>query len=238
MDIFALGGLSAIGSQAVSSTYASTQAQSNRTAGQKSPNATPPGALPGEDADSVQISVEGQARSQQASGPGQLSEEEQQQLKELQARDREVRAHEQAHRSAGGQYVRGAINYTYQRGPDGQLYAVGGEVSIDTSAIPNDPEATARKMEQVRRAALAPSNPSPQDRQVTAEAARRAAQAQAESLRDSGETENALSTSPLEQFQAEPVDDETAQPANPFSALYERNSESFVLPGSVFELVA
>jgi hypothetical protein len=48
--------------------------------------------------------------------------------------------------------------------PDGCDYALGGEVAIDTSAIAGDPEATLRKMEQIRRAALAPANPSGQDR--------------------------------------------------------------------------
>lgn len=36
------------------------------------------------------------------------------QLTELKARDREVRAHEAAHQAVGGQYA-GAISYVYQR---------------------------------------------------------------------------------------------------------------------------
>lgn len=100
-----------------------------------------------------------------------LSEDERTQVDELQARDREVRAHEQAHKSAGGQYA-GAISYSYQRGPDGRRYAVGGSVPIDVSPVAGDPQATIRKMQQVRRAALAPAEPSSADRQVAQQASR------------------------------------------------------------------
>jgi hypothetical protein len=50
------------------------------------------------------------------------------------------------------------------------LYAVSGEVSIDSSPVKGDPKATVRKMEQVVRAALAPAQPSGQDRAVAAAA--------------------------------------------------------------------
>ena len=103
----------------------------------------------------------------------------QQQIGELSSRDREVRAHEQAHSSVGGSYA-GGPTYSFKRGPDGRAYAVGGEVSIDVSAIANDPAATLRKMEQVQRAALAPAEPSGQDRQVAAQAQVLAAQARIE----------------------------------------------------------
>lgn len=101
-------------------------------------------------------------------------------LQQLKARDREVRQHEQAHMAAGGQYVKGGPSFDYQKGPDGRRYAVGGEVQIDTSAVRGDPEATLRKMEVVMRAALAPAEPSGQDRAVAAQAAQAAAQARAD----------------------------------------------------------
>lgn len=104
-------------------------------------------------------------------------EEEIELVRELAERDREVRAHEQAHQSVGGQYA-GPIELTYQNGPDGKRYAVAGEVSIDMSAVPNDPEATLAKAEQVRRAALAPAEPSVQDRQVAALATQMSIEAQ------------------------------------------------------------
>lgn len=108
-----------------------------------------------------------------------LSAEEQQVVRELRSRDREVRAHEQAHMAAGGPYVSGPY-YDYQKGPDGQRYAVGGSVNIDASPIPDDPAATVRKMDVVIRAALAPAEPSGQDMKVAAEARQTKIQAQAE----------------------------------------------------------
>jgi hypothetical protein len=109
-----------------------------------------------------------------------LSAEESRQLQQLKARDREVRAHEAAHVAAGGNLVRGGASFTYQQGPDGQQYAIGGEVSIDTSKVANDPEATLQKANQIRAAALAPSSPSSQDRSVAAKASQLAIEARAE----------------------------------------------------------
>lgn len=100
-----------------------------------------------------------------------LSKEEQKQLSDLKKRDAEVRAHEAAHMGAGGGVVRGGATYSYQSGPDGQRYAVGGEVGIDTSPVKGNPRATIQKMQQVRAAALAPASPSGQDRSVAAAAA-------------------------------------------------------------------
>ncbi len=114
-----------------------------------------------------------------ASGLKRLSQAEERMVQELQKRDKEVKAHEQAHMSAGGRYVRGGASYNYQKGPDGKNYVVGGEVSIDTSEE-QDPKATIKKMEVVIRAALAPSNPSAQDRKVAAMAQAKKMQAVAE----------------------------------------------------------
>ena len=96
--------------------------------------------------------------------------EKQRAITELVATDREVRSHEQAHAAVGGQYA-GSPTYSFVRGPDGLNYAVGGEVSIDTAAIPGDPEATLRKAQVIRAAASAPSEPSSQDLRVAAQAA-------------------------------------------------------------------
>lgn len=108
------------------------------------------------------------------------SSEEYAQVKELQARDTEVRAHEQAHLSAAGKYATGGATFSYQTGPDGQQYAIGGEVGIDVSSIPDDPQATIAKMEVVQRAAMAPAEPSGQDVRVAAQAAQTASAARAE----------------------------------------------------------
>lgn len=105
-----------------------------------------------------------------------LSREEEEQLRELQARDRAVRAHEAAHKAVGGALA-GSMSFSYQTGPDGRQYAVGGEVTIDV-APERDPRATVAKMRQVIAAALAPADPSPQDRAVAAQAAAQLAEAQ------------------------------------------------------------
>jgi len=104
---------------------------------------------------------------------------EQLEIAKLSQRDQEVRAHEQAHAAVGGPYT-GAPSYTYTRGPDGKRYAVAGEVSIDSGPVPNDPEATLRKMEVVLRAALAPAEPSAQDLRVAAQAQVQMSQARVE----------------------------------------------------------
>src|SRR5690606_10089244 len=80
----------------------------------------------------------------------------------------------------GGQYA-GAAVYQYERGPNGVNYAVGGEVPISTSEEAT-PEATLRlrKAQIIQRAALAPAEPSPQDRRIAAVAARMEAVARAE----------------------------------------------------------
>lgn len=107
------------------------------------------------------------------------SEQEKKIVEELKARDREVRAHEQAHVAAAGGLAQGGPTYTYHYGPDGRAYAVGGEVNIDTSPG-RTPEETIDKARQIRAAALAPSDPSDQDRAVAAAAAQLEAQARQE----------------------------------------------------------
>ena len=89
-----------------------------------------------------------------------------------------MRRHERAHAAAAGPYG-GAPVFRFQRGPDGRTYAVGGEVGIDVRPL-GDPALTIRKMEVVIRAALAPSNPSTQDRMVAAKARQIMAQAEEE----------------------------------------------------------
>lgn len=123
------------------------------------------------------IGMEGSSTS---SSKADVSPEQMRIVKELKQRDREVRAHEQAHVAAGGAYVAKGATYTYQVGPDGKRYAIGGEVSIDTSEVPNNPEATIQKMEQVRRAAMAPKDPSAADRRVAAIASKKEAEARKE----------------------------------------------------------
>jgi hypothetical protein len=119
-----------------------------------------------------------------------LSQEEKQLVRELQQRDREVKAHEAAHKAAAGSLATGAASYDYQRGPDGQNYAVGGEVSIDTSRGAT-PEETLRKAQTIKRAALAPANPSAQDRAIAQAATLMIIEAQQEILTTRIEESNA-----------------------------------------------
>ncbi len=97
-----------------------------------------------------------------------LSEDEERLVGELQSRDTEVRAHEAAHQAAGGGMT-GAASYTYQQGPDGKMYAIGGEVSISmkTGSTPEETIANAR---QIVASAMAAGNPSPQDHAVASSA--------------------------------------------------------------------
>ncbi|KAA3615399.1 MAG: hypothetical protein DWQ05_13670 [Calditrichaeota bacterium] len=127
-------------------------------------------------------------------GTKQLSAEDKNAVDTLKSRDREVRIHEQAHIAAAGGYATGGARFTFEVGPDGKRYATGGEVSIDTSAIPDDPAATIRKMNTVRKAALAPMNPSAADRAIAASASSTAAKARGEMANENGE-ESATQTS-------------------------------------------
>lgn len=182
------------------------------------------------------------ARKEKELQPGELSPEEKKAVEELKKTDRRVKAHEQAHKSAGGQYILSGVNLQYTTGPDGNRYAVGGEVKIDVGEVPDDPDATIRKMEIVRRAALAPQDPSPQDRRVAAEASQKAAAARAEAAGAQGsadpveEARKALTEekSPLEELRSEPKENSF----NPEADTYYRNSQENTAPGFFFELVA
>ncbi|MBL4893437.1 MAG: hypothetical protein JKY59_00970 [Emcibacter sp.] len=114
-----------------------------------------------------------------AQSSAELTEEEKAQVEQLKKIDKEVRAHEQAHKNAGGQYA-GSATFSYQAGPDGRRYAVSGEVPIDIAPVAGDPKATIAKMNAVSAAAMAPAQPSGQDRKVAAMAASLRAEAQAE----------------------------------------------------------
>jgi hypothetical protein len=132
-----------------------------------------------------------------------LSESEKQQLEALKQRDQEVRAHERAHLSAAGGHAVSGANFTYQTGPDGKRYAVGGEVSIDISPE-SSPEATLQKALIIQRAALAPAEPSTQDRRIAMEAEAMAVEARGD-IREQQLTE-------AEETSQEQSDEEEKQP--------------------------
>lgn len=104
-----------------------------------------------------------------------LSADERAVVEKLKERDASVRAHEMAHVAAAGGLA-GAPVYSYQTGPDGRQYAIGGSVSIDTSPG-GTAEETIAKAQRIRSAALAPADPSSTDRAVASRASRMEAQA-------------------------------------------------------------
>lgn len=108
-----------------------------------------------------------------------LTQQELELIQKLAARDREVKDHEQAHANVGGELA-GAPSYQYEKGPDGKNYAVGGEVPIAIQEVAGDPQATLDNARKVQRAALAPAEPSGQDRRVAA----RASQLEQQALRE------------------------------------------------------
>jgi len=106
-----------------------------------------------------------------------LDEAQLKELESLKQREAEVIRHEQAHAAVGGS-VTGAPEYEYTTGPDGNRYILNGEVSVTFSA--NTPEEKLAEAELVQKAALAPAEPSAQDRAVAREASARAREAEAE----------------------------------------------------------
>lgn len=123
-------------------------------------------------------------------GEEELSDGEQEMVRELESRDREIRQHEQAHKAAAGNLAVGGPSYTYQTGPDGKRYAIGGEVKIRLKTG-RTPEETLRNMEQAQRAANAPQSPSGPDRAVAGQAARIAGEARRELQQEGGQGANA-----------------------------------------------
>lgn len=116
-----------------------------------------------------------------------LDPKEKAELTEMQSRDREVRAHEQAHQAAAGSLSSGGPTFTYETGPDGRQYVVGGEVQISLKEG-STPEETIRLAQQARAAALAPGEPSGRDLSVAAKASRRENAARAEAYSSTSET--------------------------------------------------
>lgn len=114
-----------------------------------------------------------------ASSPTELTPEALALIGKLKARDSAVRQHEQAHLAAAGGLALSGASYTYQRGPNGVDYAVGGEVQIDTSPG-NTPQETIARAQRIAAAALAPADPSGPDRAVAAQAQQMAQQAATE----------------------------------------------------------
>lgn len=153
------------------------------------------------DASDEEGTEEGEAEGTDSSAPrgadGEpLTQEEVDQVRELEKRDQEVRAHEEAHKAAAGDLALGGPTYDYERGPDGREYAVGGEVQIALKKG-ETPEETIANAQRARRAALAPAEPSAQDYKVAAKAAQLEAEGRqeaAEAEREGDDSEGAAET--------------------------------------------
>jgi hypothetical protein len=126
----------------------------------------------GQDAKDGKVSADGKQKKD-----GKLTAEQQRQVAWLQQRDTHVRQHEAAHQAAGGSLTGGA-SFSYQFGPDGRGYAVGGEVPVRL-ATGRTPEETISNARQARRAALAPADPSAADLAVANSASQMEQAAQA-----------------------------------------------------------
>ncbi len=108
-----------------------------------------------------------------------LTQQEKQEVAELKTTDAEVKVHENAHKAAAGGLRTSAPNYEYETGPDGKKYAVAGDVNISYQTS-SDPEENLKNAQQLKAAALAPAEPSSQDRKVAMKAEREIAKARQE----------------------------------------------------------
>ena len=102
--------------------------------------------------------------------PNELDEADKDLVERLEQRDLEVRSHEQSHVAQAGEYARGAPTYTYQMGPDGKSYAVGGSLAVDVGKEA-DPVENQLKSQTLQAAAMGVDEPSAADAGVFVQAA-------------------------------------------------------------------
>ncbi|MBT9586150.1 hypothetical protein IV102_22605 [bacterium] len=91
-------------------------------------------------------------------------------LKSLQARDEEVRKHEDDHLKEAGEFAAGGPTFKTHTASDGRAYVTSGEVNVDVGEVKGNPQKTVEKMNRVEKAALKPENPSEKDKQVARDA--------------------------------------------------------------------
>jgi hypothetical protein len=166
-------------------------------------------------------------------------------VERLKAEDRKVRQHEQAHLAAAGPYARGGAQLEYTVGPDGKQYAVGGEVTISTSRE-STPEATLKKARTIRRAALAPAEPSSQDRRVAAQASQLerealsqiAQESRAESLERGGAPRTLTGSTPSPESRAtDPFSEERESPLGRNIPVPTPFPAAEIFSGSILDLI-
>ncbi len=111
--------------------------------------------------EAVKTSKENNDSSRGTASSTQLDPAEKAVVSELQARDSAVRQEEEAHAAAAGPYG-SAPQYTYQIGPDGNAYAIGGHVDVSVSVSGSKADRD-RALATLQNAALAPNAPSGAD---------------------------------------------------------------------------
>jgi hypothetical protein len=105
---------------------------------------------------------------EQSSGIGKYDEQDfARVLDKFKQTDTNIRSHEQIHASIGA--TTSPISYTYEKGPDGKMYAVGGKVTLDTS-LPDDPKAAAFKLDMLQKTASGPIDSSGADNTIASQA--------------------------------------------------------------------
>lgn len=142
---------------------------SSRTASLASPQAKEP--LTMENPDIAGINPAGKASDEilesyitpKESAKAELTLKERRDLELMEQMDRNIRQHEHTHIRAAQGLAVGAPTFEYERGPDGQHYAVHGRVEVSSDIPTDDTEAALAKARKIERAALAPSDPSSQD---------------------------------------------------------------------------
>lgn len=171
LDCFmALSGISGFSMRTVSPLETAWQ-RSRTKSGRGSDNAadTVSSSDDGSESQETEESGESKTSTETKANGEKLTAEELTQVRKLEARDLEVRTHEAAHLAAAGGLARSGARFSFQQGPDGKQYAVGGEVSLESGGG-GTPEETISKARQVRSAALAPAEPSGQDISVASSA--------------------------------------------------------------------
>lgn len=159
-----------INDEAIISDEAMMLFEAEKSGPQSEPKSQPQSQISGKDQSASETQTPEES-SKTAKFAEELTLEQKQEVSELKARDAEVKTHEQAHLAAASGISASAPNYEYQTGPDGNKYAVGGEVNISFTQGEN-PEENLANAQAMKAAALAPAQPSGQDRAVARSAER------------------------------------------------------------------
>lgn len=174
-----------------------------------------------------------------ADGKTDLTPEQVAQLTKLRARDREVRQHEAAHLAASGGLATSGASFSYQKGPDGVNYAVGGEVQIDTSSG-RTPQESIERARTIQAAALAPAQPSGQDKAVAAAAQKMELQARAELAQQAAQKKSDKTVNGQEEATASdpasPREKETSPASNKATPDHARAAQAYAAVGAISNL--